>query len=90
MSALFASGIIIDFILALMVLEGWILVLIHRRTGGGLPPLAVVTLLLPGALLLTAVRAALIGASWIVVGLILMMSLVAHLVDVAERWRDRP
>ncbi|CCG06676.1 hypothetical protein [Pararhodospirillum photometricum] len=88
MSALFTSGVVIDFILLLMVVEGWVLVLLHRRSGGGLPPLGIVTLLLPGALLLAAVRAALVGAPWILVAFILLLSFVAHIADVLNRWRS--
>ena len=44
-------------------------------------------MLLAGAFLLLALRAALTGASWIPVALWLLAALFAHLVDLVRRWR---
>ncbi|GEO82650.1 hypothetical protein [Pararhodospirillum oryzae] len=90
MSTLFTSGIVIDIILLLMIVEGWVLIRLTPRSGGALSPRAVVALLLPGAFLMLAVRAALIGAPWFLVALILALSFVAHMADIYIRLTDRP
>jgi hypothetical protein len=59
----------------------------HRLTGKGVAPRDLVGLLLAGAFLLVAVRLALTGAEWFWIGLSLGLALVAHLADLALRWR---
>lgn len=83
----FANGHIIDLILAMVVAEAIALALWRRRTGRG-PELApLLPLLASGFLLLLAVRAALVRAPWPLVALPLGAALVAHLLDLALRWR---
>jgi hypothetical protein len=86
MSALFASGRVIDLILGLTAAEAILLILWHRRTGRGVPPRPLLLNLLAGACLLLAVRAVLCGAGWPWVALALAGSLLAHLADLRERW----
>ena len=76
MRQLFASGHAADVILAVMAVEA--LWLVARR---------VLTLLLPGALILLALRAALTGLDWRWIALPLLLSLPVHLADVARRRR---
>jgi hypothetical protein len=85
MRELFASGRIVDLILALVVLEAVALAIWHRctRRGVGLP--AVLPNLCAGAALLLAVRAALVGAWWGWVAVALVAGLLAHLVDLRSR-----
>jgi hypothetical protein len=52
-----------------------------------LPPGDIVALLAPGACLMLALWAAMAGAWWGWTGLALTAALVAHLVDLARRWR---
>lgn len=88
MDELFASGRIVDLILAFMVLEG-VLLLSHRRmTGRGMAPVDVLRNLLPGVCLLLALRGALASAWWGWIALCLLMALLAHLVDLRDRWRS--
>lgn len=80
MEAWFASGRIVDALLALVLLEA----ILFLRAGRGrllLPNLAA------GACLLLALRAALIGAPVALLGLWLGLAGIAHGVDVAGRWR---
>jgi hypothetical protein len=86
MSTWFASGQVIDTILLLMLAEGALLWFLRARYGRGLPPRAILTLLTSGAALMLALRAALTGAPWEHVSGFLVGGLVAHLVDVANRW----
>ena len=87
MAELFASGRLIDLILGLVVIEAIALTVLHRLTGKGVAPRDLVGLLLAGAFLLVAVRFALTGADWVCIGAWLALALVAHLADLALRWR---
>ena len=89
MAELFASGHILDFILLMVVLEGGLLALYHRRTGRGLAPRDTLGFLLSGFFLMLALRAALVGAWWGWVSLWLTASLVTHLLDLLSRLRNR-
>jgi hypothetical protein len=86
-SVLFADGRVIDAILVLVALEALALLLHHRLTGRGPAPASVLPMLLAGAGLMAALRAALSGAwpGWIALGL--LVALGAHLADLAGRWR---
>jgi hypothetical protein len=86
MSTWFASGRVIDAILLLMLAEGALLWFWRARTGRGLRPRAILTLLASGAALMLALRAALTGAPWEHVSALFVGGLIAHLVDVAGRW----
>jgi hypothetical protein len=83
----FASGRIVDAILGFMVAEAVVLAWLYRRTGRGIAPLDLVVSLLAGVFLLLALRAALVGAAWPTVALWLAAALVAHVADLARRWR---
>jgi uncharacterized membrane protein YjjP (DUF1212 family) len=85
MSELYASGRIVDILLAFLALEVVAWVLWRRRQG--LPIRAPIRGLLPGILLLLALREALTGANWMWVALWLTVSLPAHLADF---WRRPP
>nr|WP_321986465.1 hypothetical protein [uncultured Lichenicoccus sp.] len=85
LTRLFAGGAIIDAILVLVVLEGALLTVLHRRLGwnGGIGKWAAT--LSAGFLLMLALRLALGGAAPVWMALCLLLSLGAHLVDLAER-----
>ncbi|MCG5535205.1 hypothetical protein [Ectothiorhodospira mobilis] len=87
MTAFFTSGQVVDLILVLMALEGGWLMGYHQRTGRGLPVPAVLALLLPGAALLLALRAALTGGGWVWITFWLIVSLAIHLLDLRNRLR---
>ena len=88
MSALFASGRVVDLILLLVLAEAVGLVLLHRQTGRGPAPGALLPNLMAGACLLLALRFGLRGAAWPVVALCLLGSLVAHIADLWERQKQ--
>ena len=79
MNWLFASGHAVDAVLAFMVLEGSWLVMRRRA------PLTVFFMLMPGALMLIALRAALIGLPWYWIAIPLTVSLPLHLADLRHR-----
>lgn len=77
LARLFASGRAVDIVLGVLAIEA--LWLIARRRRDVLPAL------LPGALILLAVRAALTESEWWVVAGWLALSLPAHLYDLRRR-----
>ncbi len=77
-AALVASGHAVDMVLVFMLVEG--LWLGRRRA-----PADVLFMLLPGALMMLALRAALTGAGCLWVASWLLLSLPAHLEDVRRR-----
>lgn len=87
MSDLVASGRLVDLVLGLMVLEGVLLAAYRRRTGRGIAPADLLVNLLAGGALLLALRAALTGAGWTSIALWLAIALLAHVADLARRWR---
>ena len=87
MSALFASGHIIDAILVLTVLEAIGLAAFHRTTGRGVPPGDFLVNLASGGCLLLALRLALTGEPWMWIAAALLGSLLAHVGDLARRWQ---
>lgn len=80
MQDLFASGRIIDLILFGMLAELIALVAMRRMKS-----VDAVALLVPGAFLMLALRAALVGAPWTHVAAALAASLAAHIVDLVRR-----
>ena len=90
MGALFAGGRIVDLIIVLMVCEAALLALLHARSGTGVAPRRLLPNLFAGAFLLLALRAALTGAGYVFIGLWLTLGLVAHLSDLATRWKRTP
>ncbi len=81
MAALFASGHAVDIVLAVIAAEFALLIAYF-----GWSPGRALLRLLPGALMLLGLRAALIGAHWIWIALPVTSSLPIHLLDLrAER-----
>ena len=77
LAALFASGRAVDIVLGVLAVEAvWLLAKGRAE---------VLSALLPGVLILFAVRAALTGSEWWVVAGWLMLSLPAHLYDLRRR-----
>ena len=87
MRELFAGGRIVEMILAFMVLEALAIGLYHRRTGRGLSPLDLLLNLAAGALLLLALRAAIVDPDPLAPAPYLAVALFAHVADLARRWR---
>lgn len=82
MTALFESGHAVDIVLAVIAAE---FALLTVRFGW--PPGRAALRLLPGALMLLGLRAALIGAPWWWIALPVTASLPIHLLDL---WVERP
>ncbi len=87
MSTLFASGHIVDVVLVMVALEAAVLLVLHSRTGRGLPPGALLGTLASGACLMLALRFALTGAWWGFTGAAMAAGGVAHVLDLRRRWK---
>jgi len=85
----FATGRIVDGILALMVLELIVLIIVRKKTGRGLTTGKLMVSLAAGAALLLALRSALAGLPWHNVALWLIVALAAHVLDLKLRWPTR-
>ncbi|MBS0279402.1 MAG: hypothetical protein JSR81_17385 [Proteobacteria bacterium] len=82
MTGLFASGHIVDCIVAVLALEIAAFAVWRRSSLAN-----AVVAALPGICLLLALRSALTGAGWTMIALWLMLSFPAHLADL---WRRPP
>lgn len=87
MAELFASGRIVDAVIAIMALEALVLLGLRRRRGLGLAAADLLGNLAAGLFLLLALRAALLEAAWPWIAASLAAALPAHLYDLARRWR---
>ncbi|MBS0253282.1 MAG: hypothetical protein JSR78_19660 [Proteobacteria bacterium] len=81
----FADGSIVYVIFAFMFIEGIALIAFRRVTGSGPGVGQILSLMLPGAFLLMALKAALGGAPWPMIACWLLAALIAHLADVWGR-----
>ena len=86
MDGFFRSGHAIDLVLLFLSAEA---LLLGIRLRGSPRRAPVLLALLPGACLFFALRAALTGAAWQWVMLWIVLSLPAHLADLADRIRRR-
>ena len=87
MAKLFANGRFVDLILILVAIEAVILVFYWRSMRRGIAPMDLLPNLVAGAFLLLALRLALGGAGWQLCCGSLAAAGLAHVVDVARRWR---
>jgi hypothetical protein len=86
---LFASGRVVDAIVAFMSIECALLMYLRKKSGRGPTGAALVTNLAAGAALLLSLRAALLGSPWQIISLWLVLALLAHAVDLKIRWAAR-
>jgi hypothetical protein len=87
MAELFASGHLVDLILVLVAFEAGCLIVYWRWSRRGVSPGDLLPNLCAGACLLLALRLSLAGAAWQLCCGSLAAAGVAHLIDVARRWR---
>jgi|UPI00034AA366 hypothetical protein len=87
LAPLFVSGRIVDGILVLIGIEALVLLGARARWGRGPTPAALLCNLASGAALMLALRAAVTGAAWPSLAAWLTVALVAHLAELAIRFR---
>lgn len=85
LSQWFASGRIVDVVIAVMAMEAIALLALRHTLKGRMAAIDIVLLLAPGLCLLLAMRAGLSGAAWEQVAAWLLAALLAHLADLARR-----
>lgn len=88
-SAAFASGRIVELVIAVTLAEGLVLAVLHARTGRGVAPRDYALNLLSGLCLMAALRAVLLGQGWMPQAGWLAVAGAAHGADLWSRWRRR-
>jgi hypothetical protein len=87
MADLFASGQLVDFIFAVVLIEAAALSFYWYRTRRGVAPFDLLPNLCAGVFLLLALRVTLAGGGWMAASGCLAAAGLAHLTDVYRRWR---
>ena len=87
LTAIVGNGEVISWILGLLGVEAASLIGYRLYTHNGLTVAQILSLLLPGAGLLMALRCALTNAGPVAIAAFLLAAFVAHLADLALRWR---
>jgi hypothetical protein len=87
LAARFADGSILSWVILLIVLEAGLLWWLWRCGRNALAPREWLGNLVSGAMLMLAVRAALLDQSWQMVAGWLLLALLAHVADLWSRWR---
>lgn len=87
MQSLFDSGLFVDLVIALTVVEGLALALYHRATGRGIAPRDYALNLVSGLCLMLALRSVLAGAGWHWTAAALAAAGLAHGADIVNRWQ---
>jgi hypothetical protein len=85
MDHLFASGLVVDIMIALVLIEAAALAAFHAATGRGLSLRAVAANLTAGLMLMLALRAALVDADPTWIAAFLVAALLSHAADLAAR-----
>ena len=83
---LLVSPAVIDLILLAILIEGLVLVVVHRLSGHGIAPRALLPNLVAGGCLFLALRLVLVDAAVQWPALALLAALMAHIGDLALRW----
>jgi len=88
MSDLFTSGVFVDAVLIVLIVEALAVVGYWLWRKRGIAPADFLPGMVSGALMLLALRAVLAGVGWFTPTLCLMAAGGAHLIDVLRRWRN--
>lgn len=89
LQAWWQGGQLVEFIIALTVLEAVALLAYHRLTGKGLSPGHYALNLASGLCLMLAVRSVLLGQDWRGTVLCLSAAGLAHGTDLWRRWQSQ-
>jgi len=89
LQAWWQGGQLIEFIIALTVLEVCALLAYHRLTAKGLSPAHYALNLTAGLFLMLAVRSVLLGHHWLWTVLCLSSAGLAHWTDLWRRWQGQ-
>jgi hypothetical protein len=78
---------LVDFAIALTLLEGIVFVVYHRMTGLGVAPKDFALNLISGLCLMLALRCALLNGGWMWISACLSAAGLAHATDITLRWK---
>ena len=84
----FATGAIINALMALLVAEAVLLIALRRHRGLAVASLDAACIVVPGLCLMWAVQLALTDADWRMIGLVLAAGGLVHALDVVRRLRS--
>ena len=87
MTALLTSGALVGGIVALIVIEAFILVRRHRTTGLGAPPSIVLPNLLAGAILMVGIQLAVWGQAYPGILICLTVAGLCHSLEYRNHWK---
>lgn len=87
LTAFLGSAHLADVALIALLVEAVVLTVYRAHTGRGPGVREILSVLLPGACLLLAMRSALASAGTQVVGFFLFAALLTHAADLRRRWR---
>lgn len=87
MAHLFSSGLFVDFILLLVLLEAALLSGYFAIAKRGIAPADLLPNLFSGAFLLLALRSVLLAENWKLSCAYLAAAGVSHVIDISRRWR---
>lgn len=85
MKDLFASGHVVDLVLAFVFLEAVFIAVYRGKSGRGVRLREVAASMLAGVFLLLALRCALVAERWPWIATWLLAALIAHLADLTGR-----
>lgn len=88
MAQLFDSGLLVDIVLLLVLLEAGVLAAYFCFRKKGIPLADLVPNLLAGAFLLLALRTVLSGGGWMTACACLAAAGLSHVIDLKRRWRN--
>jgi hypothetical protein len=83
-----AAGHFVDLVLIFLVIEAVWVISHWRKTKRGVAPADFLPGMISGALMLIALRVTIGGGHFLVPTICLCLAGLAHLVDVARRWRS--
>ena len=86
-SGFFAGTGLVDFVIAVTFVEGMLLSLWNMRSGRGMPLRDVWTMLLPGMMLMLALRSVMLNQSALITALFLLAAGLNHGADLMRRLR---
>ena len=86
-SGFFSGTGLIDFVIAVTLVEGLLLSLWNLRTGRGMPLRDVWTMLMPGMMLMMGLRSVMLDHGGLVTALFLLAAGLNHSADVLRRLR---
>lgn len=88
MEKLFNSGLLVDLVLLIVILEAGVLVAYFLFKRRGIPLADLLPNLFAGVFLLLALRTVIVGGGWMTACVYLAAAGLSHVIDLKRRWRS--